>query len=127
MNKIILTILITISYIYAKQECIFYDHTICVYVQEENLSSQMIIENLSKEYDIKIIDSTVMLDGVTKTIKDIWISKQTKITVIKSKYENINRKPFYTVGIINYHQSDKKNKSSISDEEKNGKNGHIEE
>lgn len=112
---------------YARPECAFHDHTVCIYVQEENLSSKMVIENLSKEYDVKIIDATVMLDGVTKTIKDIWISKEAKMTVIKSKYDNINRKPFYTIGIVNYHQSEKKSNFKTSDEEKNGQNMHIEE
>lgn len=121
MKKLLILIGLITS-IYAKQNCIFQDRDVCVYVDKKSQYSNMIIENTSN-YPITIIDATVKLDGVQKTINQIVLDKKQKMIVIKSKYEN-EEEPTYTVGIITYSKSEKQI-SGNKEGEIIGENGHI--
>ncbi|MDY0194398.1 MAG: hypothetical protein RBR93_12890 [Aliarcobacter butzleri] len=98
MKKLILGILL-IQFLLAK-DCIYKDNDFCIYIEKKDNEAKMILENTSKD-TIKIIDGTVMLDGVKKTFKDFYTHPKYKIIAIRSKYKDKYTVPEYTVNIFN--------------------------
>lgn len=123
MKKYLFLILGILSIAYSKQDCIFKDSNVCVYIDKKYLYANMIIENTSK-YPITIQDASMTMDGVHKNIKNILLDTEDKIIIIKSRYDREDKIPTYTVGIFDYK---KHNTQIIKPKEKGivGENGHL--
>lgn len=124
MKKLLFLMLGILSIAYSKQNCIFQDNNVCVYIEKKYLSANMIIENTSK-YPITIQDASVIMDGVHKNIQNIFLDTEDKIIIVKSKYDREDKITTYTVGIFNYilNENQKVIKSKIKGI--NGENGHL--
>lgn len=124
MKKILFLILGIISISYSKQNCIFQDSNVCVYIDKKYLSANMIIENTSK-YPITIQDASMIMDGIHKNIQNIFLDTENKMIIIKSKYDREDKITTYSVGIFNYILGE--NIKVLRGKEKGiiGENGHL--
>lgn len=121
--KKLLTIVGLISSMYAIPPCEFPEQEVCTYFYKGAMSAEIIVINLLP--DTVIIEYTGgMLDWKTKNVTNLKLEPGQRQTLLKSKYEDHEAKPHYSIYSTKYKVVQKENtpqqtiKQSSNDERK---------
>lgn len=70
------------------------------------MSGEIIITNLSRN-TVLIKYASASLDGNNKSIKDLKLAPGQNFTMLKSRYDDHMKKPYYYIGSMEYKSSNK--------------------
>ena len=99
--KKMLTILATITSLYATPPCELPNENVCMYLYKGAMSSEIIIVNMSKE-KVLIKRADAYLDGESKDIRKLILNSGQTYTMIKSRYDTHDKKPSYQLYNFDY-------------------------
>lgn len=100
MKKLLILIGL-LSSMYAIPPCELPDQEVCAYLYKGAMSSEIIITNMSRD-TVLIKRVSASLDGQHKSISDLKLAAGQNYTMIKSKYDDHEKKPYYNIGSMDY-------------------------
>ena len=100
MKKLLVLVGLLTS-MYAVPPCELPDQNVCAYFYKGAMSGEIIITNLSGD-TVLIKYASAYLDGNNKTIRDLKLSPGQNFTMLKSRYDDHMKKPYYTIGSLEY-------------------------
>lgn len=120
MKKILILIGL-ISSMYATPPCELPDQKVCTYFYKGAMSSEIIIVNLLP-YKVNIEYASAVLDFKHRNISDLKLDPGGSYTLLKSVYDDPERKAMYNIGSMRYKVIQENNtvqqKQSLSNNEK---------
>lgn len=100
MNKL-LFFLFFVSSLFAVPPCELPNQDVCMYFYKGSMSSEIIITNVSMD-KVLIENANASLDGNSKNIRGLTLERGQTFTMLKSQYDNPEKKPYYRIGYFNY-------------------------
>ncbi|AHJ12422.1 hydroxymethylglutaryl-CoA synthase family protein [Sulfurospirillum multivorans] len=100
MKKILILVGLLTS-MYAIPPCELPNQMVCAYLYKGAMSSEIIIVNLSRD-NILVKNISATLDGQSKSISDLQLSPGQSYTMLKSRYDDHLKKPYYYIGSMDY-------------------------
>lgn len=100
MKKLLILVGLLTS-MYAFPPCELPDETVCAYFYKGAMSAEIIITNLSPN-TVLIKYASAFLDGNSKSIRNLKLSPGQNFTMLQSRYNTYDKKPYYNIGSLEY-------------------------
>ncbi|QIR75353.1 hypothetical protein FA592_03565 [Sulfurospirillum diekertiae] len=100
MKKILILVGLLTS-MYAIPPCDLPDQKVCAYFYKGPLSGEIIITNMSAD-TVLIKHLSASLDGQSKSINDLQLSAGQNFSMLKTRYDDHDKKPYYYIGSMEY-------------------------
>lgn len=90
-----------LSSMYAVPPCDLPDQKICAYYYKGAMSAEIIVTNMSTE-TVLVKNLTASLEHQTKSISDLQLAPGQTFTMLKTRFDDHNKQPYYRIGSMQY-------------------------